>query len=161
MCSLLSNTPPVPMHAALETHSSAQSQTLIHPCIHPLTLTLSALNAEKRAYLRRCLCLDPGPLDQVLLQRGKWQIFPVSGRLVSLTVSLSLSPSLSRSISLSSFPLLPCSERSGAGRGLGVDRTGLGVLFGGEETSVKERKGAQGDKKAIRGQSSLTSRRNV
>lgn len=157
MCSLLSNTPPCP-HACGS--GDAQQRSVPHSSIHPLTLTLSPLNAEKHASLPAAVPV-PGSWSS-----GSGLQPPATRKMADIPcqwqtrLSRSLS-SLSRSISLSSFPLLPCSEQSGAGRGLGVGRTGLGVLFGGEETSVKERKGAQGDKKAIRGQSSLTSRRNV
>lgn len=160
MCSLLSNTPPCP-HACGSGDAQQRSVPDTHPSIHPLALTLSALNVEKHASLpavvpvpgSRSSGSGPPATRKMADIPCQWQ--------TRLSPCLSLSPGISRSISLSSFPLLPCSERSGAGRGLGVDRTGLGVLFGGEETSVKERKRAQGDKKAIRGQSSLTSRRNV
>lgn len=130
MGSLLSNTPPVPVHEALEKHSSALFPHIPqHSSVHLLSQASSPLNAEKRASVPAVvpLSLDPGPLDQgcSLLQRGKWQIFPVSGRRLSLFCA----QTLSLSITLASFPLLPCSVRCGAGAGGGS--YGVGVLFGG------------------------------
>ncbi len=134
--------PPVPMHAALDsTHPSTRTD------INPLKCGETCVST----------CGGACAWIPVLWIRAAASCNAENGR-YSLSVAdsslpLSLSGACSRSISLSSFPF---AAMFGAGRGLG-----LGVQFGGEERSVKERKEAQGDKKAIRGQSSLTSRRNV
>lgn len=123
MCSLLSNTPPCP-HACGSGDAQQRSVPATHPSTHPLALTLSALNVEKHASLPAVVSVPgsrssgsgPPATRKMADIPCQWQTR------LSLPVCLSLSPSLSRSISLSSFPLLPCSERSGAGAGGWTER---------------------------------------
>lgn len=140
MCSLLSNTPPC-SHACGS--GDAQQRSVPHSSVHPLTLTLSPLNAEKHASLPAAVPvpgswssgsgLQPPATRKMADIPCQWQ--------TRLTRSLS---SLSRSISLSSFPLLPCSERSGAGAGAGGGPYWVGGAVWRRRDERKGEKGGSG-----------------
>ncbi|KAL1277641.1 hypothetical protein QQF64_024314 [Cirrhinus molitorella] len=87
--------PPVPMHAALETHSSAPSPHS-PALIHPLALTLSPLNAEKHASLPAAV---PVPESR---SSGSGLQPPATRKMADIPcqwqIRLSLSPSVSLSL---------------------------------------------------------------